>query len=157
MFLLTRSSRYHFDLDAVREPHAQTSIDRAHPHHTAPGRSAREGLPYRGLGGAAAQTFRLDQMNHSRGHNPGDVWTIPVAHYRKAHFATFPPALARRCLLAGCPPRETVLDPFVGAGTTLMVARQLRRRGVGIDVSADYLDLAVDRISAGAAVSGRAA
>jgi DNA modification methylase len=50
-----------------------------------------------------------------------------------------------------------VLDPFVGAGTTLMVARQLRRRGVGIDVSADYLDLAVDRISAGAAVSGRAA
>jgi WhiB family redox-sensing transcriptional regulator len=66
--------------------------------------------------------------------------------YPDAHFATFPPELARRCITAGCPPDGTVLDPFTGSGTTLMVARRLLRKSVGIELNPAYCELIVDRI-----------
>ena len=49
--------------------------------------------------------------------NPRSVWTIPTHGFKGAHFATFPPALAERCITAGCPAGGTVLDPFGGSGT----------------------------------------
>jgi site-specific DNA-methyltransferase (cytosine-N4-specific) len=54
-----------------------------------------------------------------------------------------PPELARRCILAGSRPGDTVLDPFSGSGTTGMVARNEGRKYVGIDISATYLDLSL--------------
>lgn len=140
LFLLTKSPRYWFDLDPIREPHREVSIRRTAPHRTAPGRSAREGLPYLDGNG---QTLRLDQMNHAGGRNPGDVWTIPTVPYPGAHFAVMPPEIPRRAILAGCRPGGTVLDPFSGSGTTGMVAQQLGRRYVGIDLNSEYLDLSL--------------
>lgn len=54
-----------------------------------------------------------------------------------------PPELARRAVVAGCKPGGTVLDPFSGSGTTGLVAQQSGRRYVGIDLSAEYLDLSL--------------
>ncbi|GJO50191.1 methyltransferase [Mycobacterium marinum] len=139
VFLFAKSRRYWFDLDAIREPHAEVSIKRAAPHRTPPGRSAREGVPYDGI--SAAQTLRLDQMNHPGGRNPGDVWTLPTQPFPGAHFAAFPPALPTRCILAGCKPGGTALDPFNGSGTTGLAAQRTGRRYIGIDISAEYLDL----------------
>ncbi len=132
VFLFSKSRRYWFDLDAIREP--QQSIGERHE-----GRSGyRDGHPSKG--GIATRAL------HPLGSNPGDVWTIPTSPYPAAHFATFPPELARRCIAAGCPPDGTVLDPFAGSGTTLMVARRLMRKSVGIELNAEYCALAVDRI-----------
>ncbi|MDM2398135.1 site-specific DNA-methyltransferase [Mycobacteroides abscessus] len=77
------------------------------------------------------------------GKNPGDVWEIATQPFPGAHFATMPPALAQRCISAGCKPGGTVLDPFSGSGTTGLAAQRLGRKYVGIDLNAEYLDLSL--------------
>ncbi len=77
------------------------------------------------------------------GKNPGDVWEIATQPFPGAHFATMPVRLAERCVLAGCKPGGTVLDPFSGSGTTGLASARLGRRYVGIDLNADYLDLSL--------------
>ncbi|MCP2286894.1 DNA methylase [Promicromonospora umidemergens] len=77
------------------------------------------------------------------GRNPGDVWTIATQPFGGAHFATMPPALAQRCVLAGCKPGGVVLDPFSGSGTTGLAATEAGRRYIGIDLNEDYLDLSL--------------
>jgi site-specific DNA-methyltransferase (cytosine-N4-specific) len=141
VFLMTKARFYWFDLDAIREPHAEVSVQRAQPHRAAPGRSSREGLPYGSTAGA--QTLDLAKMNHSAGKNPGDVWTLPTQPFPDAHFAVMPVALAERCILAGCRPGGTVLDPFSGSGTTGLAATRHGRRYVGIDINREYLDLSL--------------
>jgi site-specific DNA-methyltransferase (cytosine-N4-specific) len=141
VFLFSKSRRYWFDLDPIRE--AAATADRAGPRRSyAPGSasSMREGehQPMRG-------PFAGLPLNEA-GRNPGDVWTIATQPYPGAHFATFPPELARRCIAAGCPPDGAVLDPFTGSGTTLMVARRLLRKSVGIELNSAYCELIVDRI-----------
>jgi site-specific DNA-methyltransferase (cytosine-N4-specific) len=89
------------------------------------------------------------------GRNPGDVWTIATQPFAEAHFATMPPALAERCILAGCKPGGTVLDPFSGSGTTGLAATKHGRRYVGIDLNAEYLDLSLrTRLAQGVLLDG---
>ncbi|GAA3745432.1 site-specific DNA-methyltransferase (cytosine-N4-specific) [Spinactinospora alkalitolerans] len=83
---------------------------------------------------------------HPNGRNPGDVWTIPTRPYRQAHFAVFPIDIPLRAIAAGCREGGTVLDPFAGAGTTLLAAHQLDRHAVGIDVNPAYAELALTRL-----------
>lgn len=137
LFLFSKSQRYHFDLDAIREPHA------------APERKS------------GARAFRARDLNHertgtgeyggpnARGRNPGDVWSIATRPYPAAHFAVFPIDLPIRCIKAGCRPGGTVLDPFSGSGTTGAAARNLGRRYVGIDLNSAYHDLAKERFAQG--------
>ncbi|MBO0920366.1 site-specific DNA-methyltransferase [Cellulomonas sp. zg-ZUI222] len=77
--------------------------------------------------------------NHPRGRNPGDVWSIPVAANRHDHMAVMPRALAERALRATLPPGGSCLDPFMGTGTTGIVARELGGRFVGVDVEASFM------------------
>ena len=65
----------------------------------------------------------------------------------EGHFATFPPDLIKPCILAGAPTGAVVLDPFLGSGTTAMVAKSLGRQCWGIDANQEYLDMAVRRSS----------
>jgi site-specific DNA-methyltransferase (adenine-specific) len=81
-----------------------------------------------------------------RGRRMRSVWSLPVARCLKAHFAVWPPELVRRLILAGCPKGGTVLDPFVGSGTTLAVAIELYRRGIGIDLNAVFLEMAWENV-----------
>lgn len=83
--------------------------------------------------------------NGRPGRNLRTVWTIATEPYRGAHFATFPRKLVEPCVKAGCPEGGTVLDPFAGSGTTLLVAQALGRRGVGIDFNPEYLQQALVR------------
>lgn len=78
--------------------------------------------------------------------NRRSVWTIPSYPCPDAHFATFPPKLAETCILAGCRPGDVVLDPFMGSGTTGMVARNLGRKWLGIELNPTYCNIALKRI-----------
>lgn len=102
--------------------------------------------------GAGAEG-RRHTAEHPKGRNPGDVWNIPTQPFPEAHFAVMAPELARRCVVAGCKPGGVVLDPFCGVGTTGMVAGQNGRRFIGIDLSAETLDLALTtRLAQGALI-----
>ena len=79
----------------------------------------------------------------SSGKNPGDVWAINTKPFPEAHFATMPPALAERCVKAGCRPDGVVLDPFSGSGTTGLAALNNGRRFIGIELNEEYLALSL--------------
>lgn len=79
---------------------------------------------------------------------PLPAWVIGTSPFSGAHFATFPPELVERCLKAGCPKGGTVLDPFGGAGTTALVADQMQLDATTIELSPDYVHIAVKRIEA---------
>lgn len=78
--------------------------------------------------------------------NPGDFWKVPTKPFRDAHFAVFPPALIEPIIKSSCPVGGVVLDPFVGSGTTMLVARDLARSCIGIDVVEDYCEMARRRV-----------
>jgi len=86
---------------------------------------------------------------HPNGAKPGDVWDIipEDTQKRSEHFAPYPADLCRTPILATCPAEGIVLDPFCGTGTTMMVAQQLDRKSIGIDISEDYLQVARGRCS----------
>ncbi len=70
--------------------------------------------------------------------NKRDVWTVAPANYPEAHFATFPPALIKPCILAGSKPGDVVLDPFGGSGTTGQVSAELGRKAILIELNPKY-------------------
>lgn len=78
--------------------------------------------------------------------NRRSVWTVSTKPFKSAHFATFPPDLIEPCILAGCPPEGTVLDPFGGAGTTGLVAKQHGRNAVLLELNPEYAAMARERI-----------
>lgn len=84
---------------------------------------------------------------HPKGSKPSDVWDIlpEDTQRRETHFAPYPVDLCCLPLLATCPEGGTVLDPFCGTGTTLVAARNLGRKSVGIDISRRYLELTQKR------------
>ena len=80
--------------------------------------------------------------------NKRSVWVVPPAGYHNAHFATYPEELVRDCILAGAPEGGIVLDPFMGSGTTGIVARKLNRNFIGFELNTDYVDMAYARMRA---------
>ena len=78
--------------------------------------------------------------------NKRDVWTINTRGFRGAHFAVFPEKLIEPCILAGCPVGGTVIDPFMGSGTTGAAAKRLGRNFVGIEINSEYCEIARKRI-----------
>ncbi len=85
---------------------------------------------------------------HPNGSKPTDVWDIlpEDTQKRNTHFAAYPTDLCRIPILATCPPNGIILDPFCGTGTTLIVAKTLKRKSIGIDLSPEYLNLTQERI-----------
>lgn len=77
-----------------------------------------------------------------------DVWSLGPEPFKEAHFATFPTEIPRRAIVAGCPVGGTVLDPFLGSGTTALVADRLQRDCIGIELNPAYADMAERRIRA---------
>ena len=145
LFLLTKSARYFYDAGAVREPWTSGRDDmRKH--------GVRTGVAYIQQGVSrsnhdhGAREAERHAHEYNGGRNARTVWTIATQSYSEAHFATFPEELPRRCIKAGCPKGGTVLDPFLGSGTTIAVALQLGRRGIGIEINPEYAKLAERRI-----------
>lgn len=148
VYLLTKSSRYYFALDEIREPHRSRPPTRTD--QTRPGKYAA-GTPALGPNSDGDDGLRSlkarGMVGHPLGKNPGDVWRMATAHYKDAHFATFPESLVRRMIRTGCPPGGTVLDPFMGAGTTAVVAEQEGRTWIGIELNADFIRQAETRLA----------
>lgn len=144
LFLLTKTDRYYYDGDSIREPYSLGSIQRydcklqsTYPGSRQPGRS----------------TEPRSKSNHfyapnPRGRNKRSIWTITKQMFPEAHFATFPEELVTPCILAGCPEGDLVMDPFAGSGTVGVVALGLGRRFVGIELKDDYVMLAMKRLKA---------
>jgi site-specific DNA-methyltransferase (adenine-specific) len=149
IFFFTKSSNYYYDQDAVREPHVtftpQSRMRGGRRHF-----GKRNGTPEVGKnrGKSNLHDGRWDQAFHPRGRNKRTVWSIPLSKFRDAHFAVFPESLVATCVLAGCPANGVVLDPFLGSGTTAVVAQRLRRDFVGIEHVPEYCQMARRRIRA---------
>ncbi len=79
--------------------------------------------------------------HHEKGKNPSDVWPMATSNIKEKHFAPFPEKLPEMCIKSCCPIDGVVLDPFVGAGTTLKVASRLKRYSIGIEINHTYLDI----------------
>jgi site-specific DNA-methyltransferase (cytosine-N4-specific) len=182
IFLLTKQQRYYFDLDAIREPLARPEAltegsvigGATKGCHAGVGATARrrgrsvygtaagkytEVVPFAAHqpGDAMRPSGRQHDAGHPRGKNPGDVWSMSTRPLREAHYAAFPVDIPLRCIAAGCPEGGVVLDPFSGAGTTGLAARQLGRRYIGIDLNDDFHDIALRRLGAAPSSPGRAA
>ena len=188
ILLLTAQREYYFDLDAIRD------IPRTPPR--TPGRVARAVYPPPAAVPFVGNSPRVDlnqglaalkadgSESHPLGKNPGDVWHLSTASYHGAHFATFPPQLIHRPILASCPERVcsgcgrpwqrapqrqdgrllatgalradctcngewlpgVVLDPFMGAGTVALVAEELGRDWIGVELNPAYGRLAQERL-----------
>lgn len=79
--------------------------------------------------------------------NKRSVWEVSPQPFPEAHFATFPEELIKPCILAGCPAAGTVLDPFMGSGTTALVARANGCKAIGVELNAEYIEIAAKRLS----------
>jgi len=143
VWLLTKSAKYFYNAAAIREPLAASSVARL----SQPNLENQKGSE-RANGGAKTNGNMKAVQNGGEGANARNVWSIPPHNFRGAHFATMPPALVERCLLAGCPEDGTVLDPFGGAGTTGLVAAKLGRNATLIEINPDYREIARERVSA---------
>jgi len=150
IFLLSKSARYYYDSEAIME--VATGYDgrkdtkyKGGPKDMAGG--AHERWQYKNLqpDGQQPNTMHLNRLEGNEYMSPvrnkRDVWTVTTKPYKGAHYATFPPDLIKPMILAGCPAGGIVLDPFVGSGTTVMVATELGRRGIGLDLNMKYLDV----------------
>ena len=141
IFLLTKSARYFYDADAIRED----SID---PESINGRRKRNPRLADQSGDKLLVQNiWKKDGKMEKR--NARSVWQMTTQAYPEAHFATFPEELARRCILAGCPVGGMVLDPFVGSGTTVLVAEKNQRIGIGLELKWDYCKLAIKRTTEG--------
>ena len=92
--------------------------------------------------------YDVSTITGPNGRRLRSVWDVPTEPYSEAHFATFPPELIRPCVVNGSRPGDLVLDPFVGSGTTALVAAEQGRRFLGVELNPDYLDIAVRRLGA---------
>jgi len=154
IFLLAKSPHYYYDHAAVREPAVGANHhDLTGMGYTAPGQSPQQGNR-KALHGPTYARHRSSvpggqDLRTAPGakRNLRSVWTLPTQPYKEAHFAVFPRKLVEPCILAGCPPGGTVLDPFAGSGTTLAVAQQLERTAIGIELNPQYLSLIARRVS----------
>ncbi len=143
LFLLSKSERYFYDADAIKEPDG--------------GRMAGNVNGFKDRQGAAEFQVKSggigsDGWEVGTGRNKRSVWTVGTMPFSEAHFATFPPALIKPCILAGCPEGGTVFDPFGGAGTTGLVADRLKRNAILIELNPVYADMAERRIRGDAAL-----
>jgi DNA modification methylase len=134
IFLLSKSARYYFDSEAMREDVVKGAA----------GSSFNKGKTAEHQLGRSSDAERVEDGKRNR----RSVWTVATRPYKGAHFATFPTALIEPCILAGSRPGDIVLDPFLGSGTTAAVALQHGRKAVGLELNPAYADLAVERIEA---------
>lgn len=142
IFLLSKNEQYWYEGDAIREPYSENSIGRYNYSLDSTAPTSRQ--PQNSDVGRRKREAGIREPN-PHGRNKRTVWTVNTAIYREAHFATFPPDLIKPCILAGCPVGGTVLDPFLGSGTTGQVALELGRSCTGIELNPEYVKLAEQR------------
>jgi DNA modification methylase len=174
IWMFTKSPRYFYDAEAVRQRMEDSSVARLSQDIASQTGSSRANGGKKTNGKMKAVGKVDKQRGHSRRHDgfndrwdqmtkaeqqangrnlrnyepaPMEVWNIATMPFKEAHFATFPPELAKRCIEAGCPTGGTVLDPFGGAGTTGLVADRLQRNAILIELNSEYAEIARQRMA----------
>lgn len=169
LFLLSKSAVYFYDAASIQEPctgnahsrgngvnpkcsgwksgtGAHRTLDHAKPggsyKGSVPGRKDGPGQERRSIRPRQNESFSAAVKDVVEKRNKRSVWTIASAPFAEAHFATFPPALVLPCILAGSKRGDTVLDPFLGSGTTAMVALENGRKAIGIELNPEYAAMA---------------
>ncbi len=132
LFLLSKKQNYYYDAEAIKE-------ESSYVHRRSDAPVSRNGA------GRNDYDRQVGDLGQEGTRNKRTVWTVATAPYPEGHFATFPPDLIKPCIMAGCPVGGTVLDPFAGSGTTGMVALELGRKAVLIELSESYCTLINDR------------
>lgn len=129
IFLLSKSQKYYFDYEAIQE-------------------KAKYPFDNRGERGDSRRGTQMNSMSGQTGEmrNKRDVWQVNTKPCKEAHFATYPFELIKPCILAGCPENGIVLDPFMGSGTTAIVARSLNRNYLGVELNPEYIKIAHKRL-----------
>lgn len=141
IFLLSKSKKYFFDSEAMKEDAVSEKPAGNKRHKYAGAYAAGTSEEHRTKAGLLALTGVEWETRNRR-----SVWTVATKPYKGAHFATFPPALIEPCILAGSRPGDTVLDPFGGSGTTAEVAVGHERKAILCELNPDYLPLIEDRM-----------
>ena len=118
IFLFSKSEKYYFNNEAIMEECSEKQ----------------------------AESYKVKVKDGVVVRNKRDVWTVCVRPNKEAHFATYPEELIVPCILAGSRENGVVLDPFMGSGTTGIVARKLNRNFVGCELNPEYLKMAERRI-----------
>ena len=133
IFLLSKNKNYYYNNEAIKEPVKQDwgTRDRTK------GKYHNEGT---GLQPHSGLTKSYNKKNKR------SVWSVTKKPYKGAHFATFPPELIEPCIKAGSEVGDIILDPFMGSGTTAMVAKMLDRYYIGCELHEDYGDLIQERV-----------
>jgi len=165
LFLLSKSERYYWNTEAMKEPAAPASIERwtqdiegqrgsdrvpgktngtmkavGGPHGKG-GKNAFRGQGHfrEGESGPANREGRnMHDVGAGESRNKRSVWTVATEAYRGAHFAVFPKALIEPCILAGSRVGDIIFDPFFGSGTTGEVAQRLGRQWIGAELNPAY-------------------
>ena len=143
IFLLSKSQKYYFDYEAIMEP----CVDQER-------NNFQSGSRANGINkdrndndlGERSKTWKPKTIDNQKVRNKRDVWTVNTKPCSEAHFATYPFELIKPCILAGCPENGIVLDPFMGSGTTAIVARSLNRNYLGVELNPEYIKIAHNRL-----------
>lgn len=155
IFLLSKSSRYYYDYDAAKEPCVQDEFANGFRG----GAYCNNSTFNNSTGGKRKKSGNIRRKYGEDRDRPGShlgasipwegntrnrrtVWTVATSRFPEAHFATYPPKLIEPCILAGCPKDGVVLDPFMGSGTTAMVALQHQRNFIGFELNPEYIRIA---------------
>ena len=133
IFLFSKNKKYFYDNEAIKEPVKQDWGTR----NRSKGKYHNEGTglqPHSGL-----------EKSYTK-KNKRSVWSVTNKPYKGAHFACFPPDLIEPCIKSGSEKGDTILDPFMGSGTTGMVAKKLGRYYIGCELHEEYGKLMQERI-----------
>lgn len=144
VFHLTKSARYFYNADAIREAYAPSTLREFETPYEGKARKDYEGA---GVQNPSSLKARIVDKQVMGGANARSVWSIATQPSPYDHFAVMPKALARKCILAGCPQDGTVLDPFAGMATTGVVALEEGRSFVGIELNPKYHAAARQRLA----------
>lgn len=163
IFLMSKSPQYYFNQDAIKEPLTLSSKLRLA--QDVDSQKGSERVPFKTNGTMKAVAHKSartpGQTPHGKAlkrmsgegdpdyidRNKRSVWTVTTKPFSGAHFATFPEDLIRPCILAGCPAGGIVLDPFMGAGTTALVAKKNGCNFIGCELNPEYIEIAEKRIA----------
>ncbi len=174
LFLLSKRPRYYYDAKAVREPVSGNAHRRGNgvnpkcagwKYGAGSHESVNHAMPKKESGRSEAALKTDTKFGRSAGwrvrqnasfsgavkdlvvlRNKRSVWTLSTQPCKEAHFATFPRKLIEPCILAGSAVGDIVLDPFMGSGTTALVARDHGRKFLGIELNPEYIEISERRL-----------
>lgn len=173
IFLLSKSPKYYFDQDAIRNPPSEDLLKQVMEGYN--GKDTKDYADGQAQSASDTKARIIEgarkkiekQRGHERPHtgfrdrwdhmtkeeqmllgsNKRSVWTVATKPFRGAHFATYPPELIEPCILAGCPEGGTVLDPFGGSGTTAGVAIRHNRKAILCELNPEYVTFIPERVN----------